>query len=66
LVAPFDVSAVGSFSAVVAAVLLDLKGRGLSPTIDVLVNNAGVSSRGNAIDTDAATMRSVMGELYLA
>ncbi len=60
LVVPLDLVRIDSFPAVVADVL------GRCNAIDVLVNNAGVSQRGLALETSAEVERALMEVNYFA
>jgi len=60
LVFPLDLENYLSFPTAYEEIIQNLKSAGLEGSIDVLINNAGISSRGSAIDTDISVLNKIM------
>ena len=60
VVIPFDAAAYSTADETVKKAYSILVSESMLPSIDVLVNNAGMSSRGSAVETTLATTESIM------
>lgn len=64
LCVPFDVSNLSDIPDIVSGAHRLLRENGRSGDISVLVNNAGVSSRGLAEETELSTLQHILGLVY--
>jgi hypothetical protein len=60
IILPIDLEKSNNYNNICNDVENQLRTLGLNDTIDILINNAGISSRGTAIETDLSVLQKIM------